>query len=76
MADDADTDTHPPPLRTARAAVYRMAALTGLAEGQVAKRLKDRHGHDRTGMALIADMGLDPDQHGGLSLMSRVTVEA
>ena len=76
MADDADTGAHPPPLRAARTAVHRVAGLTGLAEGKVAKGLKDRHARDRTGMACIADVGLDLDQHGGLSLMPRVTVEA
>lgn len=76
MADNADAGAHPPPLRTARSAVHRVAALTGLAKGQVAKGLEDRHGRNRTGMAFIADVGLDPDQHGRLSLMSRVTVKA
>jgi hypothetical protein len=75
MTDDADTGAHSPPLRAARAAMHSMAGLTGLAESQVAKGLKDRHGRDRTGMAFIADMGLDLDQHGGFSLVPRVTVK-
>jgi len=76
MADNADAGAHPSPLRAARPAVHRVAPLTGLAKGEVAKGLKYRHGGDRAGMAFIADVGFDLDQHGGLSLMSRVTVKA